>query len=280
MKRQILHDILSSFTLWFEHSLLDAGQAYTNNSGNFYYVTDDTFPTYTIFSAPFKQLVYDYSVSGAEVPSGIYVNNSFIPRSGSGLIIDYNNGRVLFPSGSGDPSWNVSGNYSVKEFNIYRTTRSDEELIFNNKYMFNPPFPQVATGIAAGSVVAPAIFLKLVNMSNDPFEIGGMNESIINIRAIILSDKDFTIDGVGNIFTDTKFDNFVIIPKTPLNEFGDTKGGYYNYNDWMTGYFAPNTIPYISDVNFSKLLTVGMRDIDPDLKVGFLDFQVKHPRFT
>lgn len=266
--------------MWFNHTLVKQGEAFTNNSGLFYPTLDDRFPNWTIFSSPFKQFVYDSSISGAQVPSGIYVDGNFIPRGASGIKIDFNEGRVMFPPGSGNATWSVSGNYAVNEFNIYTTTSSDEEIVFNNKYVFNPKFSQNLSGIPADNIVAPAIFLKLVSFTNDTFEIGGMDESVINTRAIMLSDTEFNIDAVGNIFSDQKYNNFTLIPKTPLNEFGDVKGGHYNYDDLMTGYWTPSTIPYIDNVGFSKLLITNSQTLDPNLKVGFLEFKIRMPRFT
>lgn len=278
MKRQFLHDLSSSFTLWFEHTLLKEGQAFTNTSGSLYNTRDSVFSSYTIYASPYKQWVYDSSISGAIIPSGIYVGNTFVPRGDHGMRIDYQNGRVMWPTGSSN--WNVSGAYAVKDFNIYRTTSSEEDLLFNNKFVFNPKFPQGLTGIDANAIVLPAIFLKLTNSSNNAFEFGGTDETTAHMRAIILSNTEFDVDAVGNIFTDQKYNNFPLFPKTPLNEFNDVKGGYYNYNDYLNTYFAYNKIPYISQVGYSRLLTVGVNSIDPNLDVGFLDFEIKQPRIT
>lgn len=278
MKRQFIHDLFSSFSLWFDHTLLSEGEAYTNTSGKLYNIKDSILTNYTVYSSPFKQWVYDSSINGAIIPSGVFVGSTFVPRGSNGLKLDFTNGRAVWPSGS--PNWNVSGAYSVKDFNIYTTTRSDEELIFNNKFVFNPEFPQNLTGIPAGKIVAPAIFLKMTNFSNEAFEFGGIDNSKVNARAIILSDSEYSLDGVGNIFADKKYKNFPLFSKTPLTEFNDLKSGVYNYNDYVSQYFNYAKLPYISEVGFSKLLSVGVKDIDPDLRVGFLDFTIDLPRVT
>lgn len=278
MLRSFIHNYVSSFTLWFEHTLLQQGQAFNNISGNLYLSNDTNYPNYTTFQGPFKQLVYDYSISGANVPSGVYVNDNFVPRGLSGLHLDYKNGRAIFETGNS--AWNVTANYSVKEFNIYRTSKSDEQLIFSTSYILNPEFGPTNTGISPSDIIAPAIFIKLNKMYNDPFAIGGLDESEINIRAVILSDSEYNLDAVGSLFSDKVRDNFAIFPITPINEWGDLKTGYYNYNDYVSEYFSYSNLGYLKQINYSKLLDVVDKNINPDVQVGFIDFQTSIVRIT
>lgn len=278
MERTFIHNLVGSFTLWFEHTLLDKGKAFSNTSGRLYHMQDDAFAGYNVFGTPFKQFVYDSSISGAIVPSGVYVNNVFKPRGTTGLAIDFQNGRAIFDGGSS--SWNVSGAFSVKDFNIYRTTRSDEELVFSNNYLINPEFPQVSTGIPSDKVIVPAIFIRLTKFTNQGFAFGGLDESVANFRAVIISDSEYSLDAVGSIFSDTKFNNFALFPKTPLNEFGDVKSGHYSYYDYLNQYETDSTRPYIADVDYTKLMTIGDKSLSPDLDIGFLEFNVRLPRLT
>ena len=278
MERQFIHNLVTSFTLWFDHTLLSKGKAFSNTSGRLYSMKDDEFAGYNVFGSPFKQWVYDSSISGANIPSGLYVNGNFKSRGTTGLALDFQNGRGIFDGGNS--SWNVSGNFSVKDFNIYRTTRSDEELLFNNNYLLNPSFPQVSTGIPGDKIIAPAIFIKLSKFTNDAFSIGGLDESTANMRVVVLSDSEYSLDAVGSIFSDTRYNNFGVFPKTPLNEFGDVKSGLYNYNNYLTEYSNPSNLAYIADVDYSKLLTIGDKKLDPNLDIGFLDFDIRFVRTT
>ncbi len=70
--------------------------------------------------------------------------------------------------------------------------------------MFDPNFSEGLKGIRADKTVGPAIFLKLTNSFNEPFELGGTVQSILYTRAIILADSQYTLDAVGNIFIDKK----------------------------------------------------------------------------
>ena len=50
------------------------------------------------YSSPHKQWVFDESVEGAQIPSGIYNNGEFIERGDNGLILDFDDGRVILDS--------------------------------------------------------------------------------------------------------------------------------------------------------------------------------------
>ena len=66
MKAQFDNTVMSSFYLWFDHTLLTKGEAFTNFS-SFFYEADDMYQGYNAYGAPFKQLVSDTSVTGATV---------------------------------------------------------------------------------------------------------------------------------------------------------------------------------------------------------------------
>lgn len=278
MKRTFLHNLNSSFTLWFDHTLLNDGEAFRNYSGSLYEIKDDRFASFANYSSPFKQWVFDSSVSGAEIPSGVLLNGSFIEKGTQGLHIDYNNGRTLFESGN--PSGQVSASYSVKEFNIYRTNKSDQELVLDTKFEFNPKFGQNLGGISPTSIVAPCVFIKLKFFENEPFEFAGMDQSVVHYRCIVIAQNEFQLDGLGNIFVDKKDKNFLVLDKTPLNEYGDTKQKTFNYKEEIQNNFEYNKLAYIDRVDITRMIEVDTRTLNPDMKVGFLDFEIKVARFT
>lgn len=275
MKRQFLHELYSSFVLWFDHTLLAKGEAYSNTFAQMYPMADDRYPTFAVYGSPYKQWVYDSSITGALIPSGIYSNGNFFPRGASGLKLDFNNGGALFPSGGNIP---VSGQISPKEFNIYTTTKTDQELIFEQKINLASEFSVGPSGITSKDLVAPCVFLRFNTSVNEPFALGGEYQTRVRVRATILSDTSFKLDAVGNIFVDQKENNFLVFDKTPLNEYFDLKTGFYSYNDYITQYFDTNKLAYIEEVDFSRL-TVTTNTRNPDLLIGFLDFTVCLSRF-
>jgi len=274
MKRQPLNDLYSSFNLWFNHTLLEKGEAYNNYYTQFYPIADDVFKNWSVYGSPFKQMVYDSSITGAMVPSGVYSNGNFIPRGQSGLTIDFNNGRVLFSGGINIP---VSGQVGFTEFNVYATTKSDQELIFQNRINLASQFPQNLTGILSYKVIAPAIFIRFGSLKSDAFALGGQYNNTVDARAIILSDSNYTLDAIGNIFVNQKEKNFLVFSHTPLNEFGDLKTGHFNYFDDITQYYDPNQLAYLETIDFAKLAVPSVTN--PDIRVGFLDFRICLTRF-
>ncbi len=277
MKNLFIHNLFSSFCLYFDHQLLSDGAAFTNVSGRLYNTNDSKTSNYNTYGSPYKQFVYDSSIIGSQVPTGVYINNTLYGRGASGLKIDYNNGRAIFDQGPKD--LNVSGNYSIKDFNIYQSTQPDEHILFSNRFLINPKFPQTLTGLAENEIVAPAIFLKMVNFDNESYQFGGANMGTYHFRAIILSDSDYKLDAVGHIFTNQTNKNFTVFPQTPLNEFNDIKSGNFNYVEWCNNYFDPQKFPYFKDIAFTKLLTVDSTALNPDIKVGFLEFETNQLQF-
>jgi hypothetical protein len=277
MKRDFIHDLYSSFTLWFDHELLTKGEAFSNTTSKLYKVTDDNFEAYNVYGSPFKQWVYDSSVPGVQIPSGVMVNGSFKARGVSGLVLDFQNGRAIFASGQNN--WNVTGSYSVKDFNIYTTTKSDVELLVETKYLVNPAMPQVVTGLPSDKLVAPCVFLKVKGFRNEPFAFGGQDNTVVNIRAVILSDDEFKLNGVGNIFVDAAQRSFIVMTGTPLNRYNDIKNGYYNYTGSVNSSFAIENLAYLETVSFTKLNQPAVPNRFPDLFIGFLDFSINLPRY-
>ena len=56
---------------------------------------------YISYNSPYKQWVYNSDIEGAVIPTGVYVDTgdgvyNFCGRGQSGLMIDFDNGRVLF----------------------------------------------------------------------------------------------------------------------------------------------------------------------------------------
>ena len=201
MKPQLDNLLMSNMLLWMDHEILSKGEAYTNYSGNFYQVSSlvDGFYTYGL---PFKQIVADRSISGVNLISGVYLNGVFTSPGTSGFSgINPNVGYAFFSSDPGTTG--VSGAYAVKDFNIYLTSLAEEQLIFETKFEINPKVTQNPTGIATSSLTYPAIFLKNNGGQNKPFALGGEDETLFQVRAIILADNLFSLDAVCAILRDT-----------------------------------------------------------------------------
>lgn len=269
-----LNDMYYSFCLFVDHQILQRGQAYTNHSSLLYPQIDPALPNKTIYASPFKQWNYDMSISGSNVPTGIYCNGIFYEKGVSGLSIDYMNGRVMFSGGAAYQNLNISGDYSVKSFNIYPTTKSNEELIYETKYELRPSYNKTLSGVGKNALVVPGIFITSINFGNEPFEFGGLAETTANIHCVILADSIDQLNAVGNIIMDQKSSYFPVLSKTPLNYYGDFKTGNYNYLEYI-GNPTSSGLAYIADADFYKLSDKNFSDKYPDLKFGMSDLEIK-----
>ena len=80
---------------------------------------------------------------------------------------------------SGDnTSMTVTGEFAVKDFSVYLTNDTEDDLIVENKYVVNSRIPSgPETYIQPYDDVVPAIFLSVAQAENDPFALGGMQRT-------------------------------------------------------------------------------------------------------
>ena len=278
MIEQFQHKATNSFMLWFDNYLLKKGQAYSNKSGAFYYYSDDRLDDrFKAFGSPYKQWVNDSSISGATIPSGVYVGGSFQPRS-SGLLLDFTNGRALINSATSATA--VSGSFAVKDFNIYFTNDNEEDLIVDKKYIPNSRiFSAAASYIEPYDNVVPAIFLSSQSINNAPFAFGGEDTTKIQMKAVVMAENSYQLDGALSIFADSFNEVFPSIPFSgnPTTEYGDVKNGSYSY-DSLKNQYNSEPLFFIEDVVTSKLSDKARKSLANDLFIGFIDFEIHQQR--
>ena len=194
MKTQYENRVLSSFMLWFDHTLLDKGEAFTNHSSK-YYPVDGTYFGYTTYGAPLKLFVTDSSINSATVASGVYVSGTSagnLKLTGQHPLVDinYDQGQVYL-NGSVASNAVVSGNYAIKDFNVYLTSKAEQELLFEDAIKLRPSTTQTETGLASNVSTYPAIFIKNNGGENEPWAFGGQDVTKTNVRAIVQADSQF-----------------------------------------------------------------------------------------
>lgn len=276
MRVQYDHRLLSSFKEWYQHVLLNEAKAYRNiTSGQLYFNNNDQWDGHDVFTSPNHQWVYDESVVGAQVPSGVYINNVFAARGSDGLKIDFNRGQAILDKSSAKGS-NIVASYSKKEFNIYLTSLPTDRLIAETKFETRPRLKVPNTGLNPNSVVSPAIFIKQELSRNDPFCFGGADMTTNRIRAICFADNEYQAVGVKSLFRDKARTNFCLLNNTPINEYGDIKSGnVWNYNDNL----ADNSLVFIEDVVVSDLENDVIANHHPSLYVSVMEFELKKQRY-
>ena len=265
--------------LWADNFITDKAEAFQNYTSPLYPMgTDDQLGAgFVTYSSPHKQWVFDESIDGVQIPSGIYNNGTFMERGDDGLIIDFDDGRVIFDASFGDSNNGLSGSYSVKEFNWYITNQTEEQLIVESKFDSNGRFKQELSGIAPHKQVVPAIFVNPELVENEPFAFGGEDKTSTNIRCVVFAENTYQLDGAMSVFADSKNEVFqkVAYSDYPLTEYGDTTG--FNYMTLI--HSKGRDLFHVEDVRCSKLSDRVSKNIDPSLFVGFIDFEITNLRF-
>lgn len=287
MKAQFENEVMTSLMLYVDHYIMDKGQAYTNNGSSFFSIEND-FTDYQVWAAPYKQLVCDHSVSGANILSGVFVNGSSLesspsngPHSADVEFLNPYQGQVFFRSIPNSTITSVSGNYAVKDFNVYLTNENEEELLFETQFDLRPKVTQTPVGLGSEKQTFPAVFIKNNGGTNEPFAFGGMDNTILNARMIALADSAFNLDAVCSILKDRAHDQVPVLSteNMPFNAIGGLKEDCMNY----TGIVATGATShmYIANAYVSKISPNRQfyKNVNKDVFSAFIDFELEQPRY-
>ena len=185
--------------------------------------------------------------------------------------INHFQGQVHFTSDQGNAV--ISGDYAVKDFNIYLTNDSEQKLLFETKHQINPKYPQQLSGLAPDAQPFPAIFVKNQGGQNLPFALGGADNTITTARLVVLADSNYKLDAACSILKDLANYGMPIYNDLPFDAMGSYTGLNYNY-DALT----PDTsvgMPIISDVRVSRMSMVGdFQRLNPDVFSAFVDMDL------
>jgi hypothetical protein len=282
MISQFSNQIKPSFFFWAENAVLNEAQAYYNYTSKLYYKADSSIDSnYLSYSSPFKQWVYDKGVSGAFICES--VSGDVTLNRASGIKIDYENGRVLVPSGFGQ-NLNISGTYAFKEFNFYLSNENEESLIANEKYYLNSKFNRKpVSGIEPYAMVTPAFFVNILSNLNEPFALGGQKKTVVGLSMVAFADTMDQLDSAISFFVDKKHKYIPIYTTDPINSFGDVKTGLYpsgyNFSTIKSENGQPGNLIYIEDVRGSKLSDSPSSDLKKSF-VGIIDFELSRERYS
>ncbi len=284
MAPQFSSTTLMSFHLWLQNYIEQKGQAYTNTSSRLYYQPDTQLPQYVAYASPFRSWICDSGVSGAQIPSCISGSlglggTGFVGRGQSGMIIDYENGRVLFPASVGSNAI-ISGSYAFKDINVYKANETAETMVFTNKYYLNSRFARPITGIPPPyDEVTPCIFVSDAHTSNAGFALGGTYNTTMHVTLNVFAETMTQLEGVNSMLTDAVDLCFPQLPFSawPLNFIGDYKGGTgYNYQALKQQNNTPANLYSITEVRASKVGD-GVK-IDEGIFLGMVDVTIERLR--
>ena len=299
---QFQHEATTSFALWLDHHLTYRAEAFSNKEGHLYYTPDERLPMYpedpngfVSYNSEYKQWVYDSDAQGAEIPEGVYIDlgdgeYKFYERGQCGLIIDFENGRILlegayFPDNYDKLS--IKASFSVKDINIYLTDDTEENLVIQNKYNVNsrtvPNYGQ-GVGLQPYQQVAPAAFVSMERTNNTPFAFGGRRFNSSLLQSGIFAENLYQLDGAMSVCSDT-FNMGILnagYEMHPLDEYGDLKEGFFSYSKMVSDLQSCEKITpimFIDEVKASKISDRLSKTTNPDLYLGFVDFEVNQARF-
>ncbi|MAF24264.1 hypothetical protein CL634_01565 [bacterium] len=299
MKLQHEHKVVSSFLFFLEHELCTKGKAYTNHTSNFYPV-ESAYENYFTYGAPFQQFVFDDSIGFTQgdkvrkphVPSGIYLNDTYVQPGTSGLAaIDYSKGQLHFSL-----DYPAAGNvlprasYAVKDLNIYLTNEPENKLLFETQFKLNPKVQQNPTGLPINVQTYPAIYVRNLTSTNAPITCSmtnPSNEKIYEtenyIRAIALCDSAYLLDATCSLMKDMARSAVPHLKPSdqPFGPLGYTGGAPFRYKDVVSGHAASEEDhSIIHDVNVSKKSQnqKDFENLNSEVFVAFIDFTLKNMR--
>jgi|TARA_R110002051_G_scaffold294148_1_gene359358 hypothetical protein len=285
MKPQFDNQVMSSLLLWFDNTLLSKGEAFQNTTGQFYNVSAE-YAGLETYSSSYSQVVADASITGATIPTGLYVGTNLVNVGEGGATglysIDYNNGRSYW---SGIQGNDVTGSFAIKDFNTFLTNSTEDEILFQTQYTNrNKVSTVVPTGLEPGTKTYPVVYLKNDGSYNQPFAFGGEDNTVLKARAIVIADSQFEIDAIGSLFRDQINSNIGLFTaaEMPFNQYGyyrnDTQ---FNYTGVVNGKGDPDLM-FLEDVNisrFDRVLENEVRKFNPNVYSTLIDFEINKARF-
>jgi hypothetical protein len=265
----------SSFLLWLKHNMLTGLGAFENSSSILYNVEDQYQSNYTL-ATPYKNLIADESIPGATVMSGVYIDGTFTTKGNSNFVdINFDQGQAIF---SADPSATISGDYSVQDFDIKLTSRSEESILFESHFKLKnqSTSQQIAsTGLQPNEEPYPAIFVMDTSTTNMPIAFGGHEETETRMRCMVLADSLFAADAVKSMLRDKVRTCFPVFSESdfPFNAWGGLITSY-NY----TGLSATKShadMTFVSDVKVSTIDPTNVTTDNSDVHVVIIDLDLK-----
>ena len=293
MKAQYENKVISSVLLWLDNAVCTKGEAFTDHGSSFYDVGSQWYGYYS-YGAPYKQFVPDFSIpdsapTSPQIPTGVHVSGVFRPKGVSGLVdIDYGNGHVYFDHEIAEGQ--ISGDYAVKDFNIYLTNKMEQDLLFETKVNVRPRTTTNPSALESNTITYPAIFVKNAGGRNEAFTLGGEDLTVSSIRTIVLADSQFNLDAVCSIIRDKVRTNIPLIESNqyPFNTLGGYKDNLWLYEGGTSVYNYTGLISeisnsvYVKDVfvsQFSDNYIAEIKNVNPNVYSAIIDLELEKPRY-
>lgn len=270
------HLLVASFITWADNLLCTKGQAYKNQSSLLYPIKSDRQASKFVYASPFKPWVCDNSLSGVNIPSGVWDSQGNFLTRASGISINYEQGQIFSSVPLNAP---LSGNFAVKDFNLMYTNEEEDDFIYQTKFVTKSKTNIQPTGIPDDTLTIPVIAFKYNPGQNEPWEFGGTQKTNSQFRLLVISGDSYLLDGALSIFRDSSKSIFYLLDndQLPYNSLGDYKNGVpFNYFNVIGT--DPRRYIYIDQVNILKLSEATSVNVNQKAYVAMVDFKVFQPR--
>lgn len=276
---------MSSFYLWFDHKLMEDGEAVITGKTQFFRYGDgiDTPSNMNAFYSSANQFCVDYS----GVPNYVLSTGSLIYQDTSGtqkVLIDNNHGRILLGTGYGT-GIELSGNFVQKEVNLYTTNETEEEIIMRGEFYLESgqSYSESMDQLAKAKYYFPSVFLMNDDSENEGFAFGGLKDTSSKIKAVVFATSVYQLDAILSIFRDSseRIIRIIDMENFPYGEYWHLKSYPYDYNTFSVA----NQVDYcfIEKTRAYKLKEKGqsaVRKIVNGIFVGYIDFELSTIRTT
>lgn len=271
------HQYISSFKEQLDHTITKKLQAFKNVTLPLFLDTkDDRMSNYKIAGGGTRQWVYDSSVPGATIASLAGAGNQW-----TGGHVDFKNNRILGPS-SFTAAFPATLAVAQKHFNVYTTTKSDEDLFANMEFGAPVEVKSQTKAVKADSYYAPCIFVKFGRTFNEGFALGGEDATNIDLKVTVFCRTEAELIAVGGVIRDMARTVIWLLDDTPLNEFNDLKARPWSFEaEQAAAALAGQPRIHIEDVYFNPIKSDALASKFPNVSIGlgsFKTFMVRNPR--
>ncbi len=239
------HSIQASVALWLDNLFIEKGSGFANYGANFTNSSGSLNGFYT-YAAPHRQFVYDNSIPGVNVPTGVYVNGVMRGQTATGFI-NFNQGSFLTTSPA-----TVSGNYSFKEINTYFTNRNWKEILLEKTFKVNPKNTPNPSTFTASDHNYPCVFINTQAGENERICFDGLYSTVIPVRLTLLCDTSFLYLAATSLLRDQR-DKFIPLlssAQVPFDVHGSVTGSFdYSAIRDQIAQNSPNSLAFIRDVD-------------------------------
>jgi len=242
-----LTNIQKTMDYWLRNTFANAGGYNTVTSGltgwfqnikydRFTLSHDPSYPEGTVWESYYDNFVFDQDVSAPSgytdliICSGVYVDNVFIPN-GSGVHVDYLNGRVIFDTPQSVTA-SVVGEFSYNTVAVYN--------VANDRRLFSDVFNRPET-IPSGTLSKmPIVFYELYRAGTiGGYQLGGGKNVEYWFNVYVIADNLVDRDNVLETLKEKEEIRLKIIDFDSAPEIFDEYGSIANdfhFSNWQDNY--------------------------------------------